>query len=135
MELHVQCSSFQGNDTLVDIYRVFTEAESKKRFKRKLRKERSRLGEENLSTQVEAEISKDVTLLVGRIGEYRAAAKIRWIDLCETALEQVDDNQREYRFYCLLRTNDVHGVSMNINWKSNEIKAKMLVSLAKVLLL
>ena len=85
-----------------------------------------------MSTQVEVEISKDVTLLIGRMGEYRAQAKLRWIDLCESVVEQVEDNLREYRFYCLLKTNDVHGVSMKINWKSNEITAKTLVSLAKV---
>lgn len=41
-------------------------------------------------------VAKDVTILINRIGEYRANSKIKWIDFCNSFIQHPDD-VREYR--------------------------------------
>uniref|UniRef100_A0A915DDZ5 NADH dehydrogenase [ubiquinone] 1 beta subcomplex subunit 5, mitochondrial n=1 Tax=Ditylenchus dipsaci TaxID=166011 RepID=A0A915DDZ5_9BILA len=101
-----------GGDSLVDVYRVFTEEESVKRYHKKLRKEKKRSRDqqsEDISPLSEQNILKDVTLLITRIGDYRAPAKVKWMDFCKQVNSLGEPNLFEHRLYCLLNTNDVHG--------------------------
>ncbi|CAK5029397.1 unnamed protein product [Meloidogyne enterolobii] len=143
-----------GADSLVDIYRFFclfnyfknilrnfTEEESSKRFRRKLRKLRQRLeiqeNEENkddLSTQMlklENEVRKDITTIIARIGDYRADSKVKWIDICDSFTVLPNGRTREYRFYCLLKSNNVLGVSIRVDWKNSATESFLLTSLGQ----
>uniref|UniRef100_A0A915LWK4 Small-subunit processome Utp12 domain-containing protein n=1 Tax=Meloidogyne javanica TaxID=6303 RepID=A0A915LWK4_MELJA len=130
-----------GADSLVDIYRNFTEEESSKRFRRKLRKLRQRLeiqeNEENkddLSTQMlklENEVRKDITTIIARIGDYRADSKVKWVDMCDSFTLLPNGRTREYRFYCLLKSNNVLGVSIRVDWKNNATESFLLTSLGQ----
>ncbi|KAH7719399.1 Protein F13H8.2 [Aphelenchoides avenae] len=120
-----------GGDALLDVYRIYDEAESRVRFQKKLRKAKKRAKEDGSSMAVnEAEISKDVTLLLSRIGDYRADAKVKWVDVCG-AFKKLDEHTREYRLYVLHQNNSVHGVSVKVDWRSNAVEAASLVSLDK----
>jgi hypothetical protein len=44
----------------------------------------------------ESAIAKDVTLLITRVGDFRADSKIKWVDLCESFIP-LENNRREYR--------------------------------------
>uniref|UniRef100_A0A914L8L2 Small-subunit processome Utp12 domain-containing protein n=1 Tax=Meloidogyne incognita TaxID=6306 RepID=A0A914L8L2_MELIC len=130
-----------GADSLVDIYRNFTEEESTKRFRRKLRKLRQRLeiqeNEENkddLSAQMlklENEVRKDITTIIARIGDYRADSKVKWVDMCDSFTFLPNGRTREYRFYCLLKSNNVLGVSIRVDWKNSATESFLLTSLGQ----
>uniref|UniRef100_A0A1I8B282 WD_REPEATS_REGION domain-containing protein n=1 Tax=Meloidogyne hapla TaxID=6305 RepID=A0A1I8B282_MELHA len=130
-----------GADSSVDIYRNFTEEESNKRFRKKLRKLRQRLeiqeNEENkndLSTQLlelEDKVRKDITTIIARIGDYRADSKVKWVDMCDSFTLLPNGKTREYRFYCLLKSNNVLGVSIRIDWKSSSTESYLLTSLGQ----
>ncbi|KAL3072395.1 hypothetical protein niasHT_034079 [Heterodera trifolii] len=126
-----------GSDSILDIYRHFTVDESKKRYQKKLRKLRLKAdsqpteSEKETNEAMENEVSRDVTTLITRIGDFRADSKLKWVDLCEGFAELNNKNVREYRFFCLLKSNDVQGVSLRIEWKSNATNALPLVSLGQ----
>jgi hypothetical protein len=47
--------------------------------------------------KLEADVGKDITTLVTRIGDFRADSKIKWVDLCDAFTISDDGKQREYR--------------------------------------
>lgn len=79
----------------MDIYRVYDNDEAKKRLSKKLRKAKRKLVEEEEEI-TEAEISKDVTVFIQRIGEYHSAAKLKWIAFTGD-LNKTGDSGRQYK--------------------------------------
>lgn len=124
-----------GSDSLLDVYRHFTDDESKKRFHKKLRKVRQRVKVEDETTlkRIELEVNNDITTQITRIGDYRADSKIKWVDFCESFTANIlNGKTREYRLYCLLKANDVQGVVLCVNWKNNVTQGMPLATLGQL---
>lgn len=47
--------------------------------------------------KIKAEVSKDITTRITRIGDFRADSKIKWVDFCESFAEIEAEKLREYR--------------------------------------
>ncbi|KAI3415688.1 hypothetical protein GPALN_005280 [Globodera pallida] len=124
-----------GSDSVMDLYRRFTAEESQRRYQKKLRKLRQKVDltehEKTNNETIEREVARDVTTLITRIGDFRADSKLKWVDMCEGFVELDNKKVREYRFFCLLKSNDVQGIALRIEWKSNETTAIPLVSLGQ----
>ncbi|CAK5075160.1 unnamed protein product [Meloidogyne enterolobii] len=102
-----------GADSLVDIYRE---------------------NNNDLSTQMlklESEVRKDITTIIARIGDYRADSKVKWVDLCDSFTFLPNGRTREYRFYCLLKSNNILGVSIRVDWKNSATESFLLTSLGQ----
>uniref|UniRef100_A0A0M3IJ43 Utp12 domain-containing protein n=1 Tax=Ascaris lumbricoides TaxID=6252 RepID=A0A0M3IJ43_ASCLU len=119
-----------GASDLVDIYRIYTDDESVKRIGKKLRKARKRAAESGDVDSVisEAEIAKDVTVLVSRIGDYRSNVKVKWVDF-SPFVRGIDEQHSEYRIFALQTNNTVHSVMVTINFKSNESECTTMATL------
>jgi U3 small nucleolar RNA-associated protein 12 len=121
-----------GGDIIMDIFRVYDNDEAKKRLAKKLRKAKRKLdtkAEEEEDT-TEAEISKDVTIFISRIGEYRSESKLKWIDFTSD-FNKKDENGRQYRIYGMHSNNTLHGISVTVDLKSNEVENESLANLDK----
>uniref|UniRef100_A0AC34RRA5 Small-subunit processome Utp12 domain-containing protein n=1 Tax=Panagrolaimus sp. JU765 TaxID=591449 RepID=A0AC34RRA5_9BILA len=117
-----------GGD-LVDVFRVYSDDEAKKRLSKKLKRARKRLAESGDNDEVnEAEVSRDVTLFIARIGELKSDAKIKWLSF-SAAFSGNDDNTREYRVVCIQNNNAVYGHILNLNLKTNEFASEPVVDL------
>uniref|UniRef100_F1KVA7 WD repeat-containing protein 3 n=1 Tax=Ascaris suum TaxID=6253 RepID=F1KVA7_ASCSU len=119
-----------GASDLVDIYRIYTDDESVKRIGKKLRKARKRAAESGDVDSVisEAEIAKDVTVLVSRIGDYRSNVKVKWVDF-SPFVRGIGEQHSEYRIFALQTNNTVHCVMVTINFKSNESECTTMATL------
>lgn len=86
-----------GGDVIFDVFRVYDNDEAKKRLSKKLRKAKKNVETRNSSENVtEAEIMKDVTLFLARIGDHRSQAKMKWIGFTGEIIKQ-GETGREYR--------------------------------------
>jgi len=124
--------SVLGGD-LVDVFRVYTDEEAKKRLSKKLRKAKKKIDEKEVQEQqeiTEADISKDVTLFISRIGDFKSDSKMKWISFSKT-FAKVDENKREYRVVCIQNNNTVHGIILTTDFKMNEIIYESVVNLNK----
>jgi len=96
--------------------------------------------------KLENEVRKDITTIIARIGDYRADSKVKWVDMCDSFTLLPNGRTREYRvtkknsfifkhffkFYCLLKSNNVLGVSIRVDWKNNATESFLLTSLVQV---
>ncbi|ETN78219.1 WD domain, G-beta repeat protein, partial [Necator americanus] len=70
-----------GADKVVDVYRIFTEAESSKRVAKKLKSAKRKAASDDTSATVtEEDVKKDVTTIISSVGEYRTHAKTKRVD-------------------------------------------------------
>ncbi|KAI6194121.1 WD-REPEATS-REGION domain-containing protein [Aphelenchoides besseyi] len=114
-----------GSDTTVDVFRLYTDEEAQKRLKKKIHKFRKNAEVED--SKFEADIARDVSLLVSRIGGVELSAKVKWIDLYSQVRES--KGVKQFRMYCLLKTNTVQGVLVDVDTIANTINSQPVVSL------
>lgn len=87
---------------IVDAYRIYTDDEAKKRLNKKLRKAKKKVeGEKDEVAEdepmiTEADISKDVTLFITRIGDIGSDSKIKWITFAQN-FHKTGETGCEYR--------------------------------------
>lgn len=132
----------QGSDSVIDVFRIFSDEETRKRFKKKLHKAKKNAKwvqlkfymifpfspDDNHAT--EREITRDISLMLLRVGTVDLPSKVKWADLFKQV--KTTDSRVQYRMCCLLRTNTVHGVLMNLNTKDNKLEAESIVDLDHV---
>lgn len=53
---------------------------------------------------LETDISKDVTVLISRIGEYKQVAKVKWVDF-SPAVKQIGEEIRHYQVFNVIYCN------------------------------
>uniref|UniRef100_A0A915Q2X3 Small-subunit processome Utp12 domain-containing protein n=1 Tax=Setaria digitata TaxID=48799 RepID=A0A915Q2X3_9BILA len=111
-----------GSSHCVDIFRIYGDDESQRRLIKKLRKARKKPSESGEQEVIsEADIAKDVTILISRIGEYKPSGKVKWIDF-SSAVKQRGNEIRQYQFYILYATNTVFSETLLVDFKSNEVQ-------------
>uniref|UniRef100_A0A914XMR0 Small-subunit processome Utp12 domain-containing protein n=1 Tax=Plectus sambesii TaxID=2011161 RepID=A0A914XMR0_9BILA len=117
-----------GSGPLVDIFRVYSEDEAQKRIGKKVRKAKKRAESEGhiLPENLEGDVRKDISTLIGRIGDYRADAKVKWIDFARET--QITTGGLEYRFFALHTNNTAHCVKV-LSLKSGEVTAESIADL------
>ncbi|VDK49468.1 unnamed protein product [Anisakis simplex] len=78
-----------GSSNVVDIYRIYSEDETLKRINKKLKKAKKRVAEsDDVENSIsESDISKDVTTLISRIGDYKSDVKVKSVDFCRSFSE------------------------------------------------
>ncbi|KAI6184384.1 Utp12 domain-containing protein [Aphelenchoides bicaudatus] len=117
-----------GSDSVIDVFRIFSDEESRKRFKKKLHKAKKSATDESGDMQItQNEIAKDISLMIMRAGIVQLPAKIKWIDLYREV--KVKDTTMSYRVCCLLKSNTIHGVMIDLDTKANQITAESIVDL------
>ncbi|EPB69130.1 WD domain, G-beta repeat protein [Ancylostoma ceylanicum] len=110
-----------GADRIVDVYRVFTEAESSKRLAKKLKNAKRKATSEVISAGIsEEDIKKDVTILIAPVGEYRSQAKIKWADFT-TKCKVDQDGAVNYSVFALMSNNTVHLLNFKCDISSNTV--------------
>ncbi|KAI6196720.1 hypothetical protein M3Y94_01142400 [Aphelenchoides besseyi] len=114
-----------GSDTTVDVFRLYTDEEAQKRLKKKVHKFRKNAEVED--SKFEADIARDVSLLVARIGGVELSAKVKWIDLYNQVRES--KGVKQFRMYCLLKTNTVQGVLVDVDTTANTMNSQPVVNL------
>uniref|UniRef100_A0AC35GW59 Small-subunit processome Utp12 domain-containing protein n=1 Tax=Panagrolaimus sp. PS1159 TaxID=55785 RepID=A0AC35GW59_9BILA len=123
-----------GGDVIMDIFRVYDNDEAKKRLAKKLRKAKRKLETKDDNEEeekiTEAEISKDVTIFISRIGEFRSESKLKWIDYTGE-FSKKDENGRQYRIYGMQSNNTLHGITVAVDFKTNEVQSESLANLNK----
>ncbi|VDM38926.1 unnamed protein product [Toxocara canis] len=119
-----------GASDLVDIYRIYSDDESLKRISKKLRKAKKKAAASGdaESPVCEAEIAKDVTILISRIGDYRSDVKVKWVDFSPFVRRTVEQ-RNEYRIFVLQTNNTVHCITTAVDFKSNEVECTTLATL------
>ncbi|UMM18547.1 hypothetical protein L5515_014561 [Caenorhabditis briggsae] len=118
-----------GADKVADVYRVFSEAESVKRLTKKLKSAKRKATSES-SAVSEDDVTKDVTILVTRIGEMMLPHKIKWIDVVKSV--KTEEQNLIYKWYALLTDNTVHWVKMTIETNSNAVECDSVGNLDKL---
>ncbi|CAD5211871.1 unnamed protein product [Bursaphelenchus okinawaensis] len=113
-----------GSDTLIDVFRVFTTDESKKRLKKKLNHAKK---QEGTNKMTENEVSRDLSILLQHVGTVETAFKVKWADFSSQI--KTSDDKREYRLFTLLKNNTVHGHLVDLGVKTNVIESEAAVSL------
>ncbi|RCN34905.1 WD domain, G-beta repeat protein [Ancylostoma caninum] len=110
-----------GADRVVDIYRVFTGAESSKRLAKKLKSAKRKATSEATSIGIsEEDVKKDVTILIAPAGEYRTQAKIKWTDFT-TKCKVDQDGALNYSVFALMANNTVHLLNFKCDLSSNNV--------------
>uniref|UniRef100_A0A7E4W877 Utp12 domain-containing protein n=1 Tax=Panagrellus redivivus TaxID=6233 RepID=A0A7E4W877_PANRE len=118
-----------GGDTVMDVFRVYSDEEAKRRFSKKLRKAKRKNEATYEGTEItEEDVSKDVTLLIARCGDYRSAAKLKWIDFVKIIYKK-GETGREYRIVGIHNNNSLHGISITVDLKTNEVESESLTNL------
>lgn len=79
----------------------------------------------------EDDVSKDVTILVTRIGEMSLPHKIKWVDVVK-AVKTEEQNVLVYKWYALLTNNTVHWVKMTVDASSNAVQCDSVGNLDKL---
>ncbi|KAJ1358565.1 hypothetical protein KIN20_017030 [Parelaphostrongylus tenuis] len=91
-----------GSDKIVDVYRVFTEAEASKRLLKKLKNARKRMAIGTTTSKVnEEDVKKDITIAITRIGEYRPTSKLKWADFTPVYKTE-EDGAMQYSVFLLI---------------------------------
>ncbi|CAD5215979.1 unnamed protein product [Bursaphelenchus xylophilus] len=113
-----------GSDTLIDVFRVFTTEESKKRLKKKLNNAKKH---ESENKPTENEISRDLSVLLQHVGTVETTYKVKWADFSSQV--KSNEGKREYRLFTLLKNNTVHGHLVDLEVKQNVIHSESVVNL------
>ncbi|VDN54082.1 unnamed protein product [Dracunculus medinensis] len=100
-----------GASNVVDIYRIYSDDERRKRISKKLRRAKKRACERGeTDTLAENDVAKDITTIISRIGDYRSNSK----------------------FFALQANNALNFVVATANFKSNKIEHSILSNLDKL---
>ncbi|CAJ0575537.1 unnamed protein product, partial [Mesorhabditis spiculigera] len=122
-----------GSDRLIDFYRVYSDDEARKRLSKKLRKAKRKAADSGADEGPSSEdVGKDVTLVFARIGEWRAAAKPKWISFAPSQPAQNDDGVLQYRAFCLFVNNSVESLDVKLNAATNEVVVEKAADLEKM---
>ncbi|CAJ0575539.1 unnamed protein product, partial [Mesorhabditis spiculigera] len=122
-----------GSDRLIDFYRVYTDDEARKRLSKKLRKAKRKAADSGADEGPSSEdVGKDVTLVFARVGEWRAAAKPKWISFAPSQPAQHDDGVLQYRAFCLFVNNSVESLDIKLNAATNEVVVEKAADLEKM---
>ncbi|KAK6736434.1 hypothetical protein RB195_019239 [Necator americanus] len=110
-----------GADKVVDVYRIFTEAESSKRVAKKLKSAKRKAASDGTSATVtEEHVKKDVTTIISSVGEYRTHAKTKRVDFT-TKCRMDQSCTANYSFFALMANNTVHLVDFKCDLSSNSV--------------
>ncbi|CAJ0570939.1 unnamed protein product, partial [Mesorhabditis spiculigera] len=126
-------SGGKGSDRLIDFYRVYTDDEARKRLSKKLRKAKRKAADSGADEGPSSEdVGKDVTLVFARVGEWRAAAKPKWISFAPSQPAQHGDGVLQYRAFCLFVNNSVESLDVKLNAATNEVVVEKAADLEKM---